>query len=75
MKSSVSSAVATVLIVVLAVFVGFLAYRNFSAPSAASNQPSFSSFDPSKITPEQHETIKRNFEAARKTRNATATGP
>jgi len=74
MKSSVSPIVVTVVLVVLIAFIGFLAVRNFGSTQASSNQPSFANFDPSKITPEQREQIKKNFEAARATRNTISTG-
>ena len=69
---AVSPAVTAVIVVVLLGFIGFLAYHNFVPKQADAGMTFGSHADMSKLSPEQLDTVRKEFEAAKSSRGATA---
>ena len=72
--SAVTPAVTALLVAVLIGFIGFLAYRNFGPKQADAGMSFGAKASLSDITPQQLETIRKEFDAAKANRGATASG-
>ena len=71
---AVPPAVTAILVVALIGLIGFLAFRNFGPKQSDAGMEFGAHADLSKLTPEQLDTVRKEFNAAKANRAATANG-